>query len=92
MVVTALPRILPFFTFNPDKLPKIVKRFLECIPYTVLGALILPDGFNGIANHPIISTLSLCVAIIISWVKGGLIGPIIGAVVTAILLKLVHLY
>lgn len=92
MIVTAIPRILPFFAFDPNKLPRVIKKFLDFVPYTVLGALILPGGFNGIVDHPLISAISLGSAIIISWFKGGIIGPIIGAVSTAIILKLIGLY
>lgn len=91
-LVTMLPRILPFYAFDTNKIPPFVRKFLGFIPFTVLGALILPGGFNGISGELFISILCLMVAVIISWFKGGIIGPILGAVGTAIILKLIGFY
>lgn len=86
MIVTMLPRIIPFYAFDPDKVPKVLKVFLNNIPYCVLGALILPGGLNGVEGKPIVSILCLLAAGIISWKKGGIILPIAGSVLLAIFL------
>ncbi len=80
MCVTMIPRIVPFFAFKTDDLPPVVQSFLGFIPYTVLGALILPGGFGAIAEKPLLSSVCLAAAIIIAWFKGGIIGPVLGAV------------
>ena len=92
MIVTMIPRILPFYAFDAKKIPPFIRTFLSYIPYTVLGALILPDGLNGITNEPLISAACLIIAIVISWFRGGIITPIAGAVGSAILMKLFGFY
>ena len=86
--VTIIPRVLPFYIFDIDRLPKVVKNFLECIPYTVLGALILPGGLNGITNEPVVSIICLVVAAVVAWFKSGIVFPIMSAVLTAIFFNL----
>jgi branched-subunit amino acid transport protein len=86
--VTIIPRVLPFYMFDINKLPKVVKNFLEYIPYTVLGALILPSGLNGIVNEPIISIVCLVVAAVVACFEGGIVFPIMSAVLTAIFFNL----
>ena len=92
MLVTMLPRIIPFYAFDIKKLPVFIRIILDLIPFTVLGALILPGGLNGISNEIGVSIICLIVAAIISWRKGGIVLPIVGAVFTAIILKLVGGY
>ncbi|MEA1974519.1 MAG: AzlD domain-containing protein [Bacillota bacterium] len=86
--VTIIPRVLPFYIFEIDRLPKVVKNFLECIPYTVLGALIFPGALNGIVNEPVISIICLVVAAVVAWFKGGIVFPIMSAILTAVFLNL----
>lgn len=88
MIVTMLPRILPFYMFDAKKLPAWFQDFLAFIPFAVLGALILPGGLSGLADHPWASLLCLGVAALIAWLHKGIIGPVIGAVGVAVLLQL----
>ncbi|BES64269.1 hypothetical protein SANA_07080 [Gottschalkiaceae bacterium SANA] len=87
MVVTMVPRILPFFLFDTKKIPDWVQDFLSFIPFAVLGALILPGGLSGLSGHPWASSLCLLVAALIAWFHKGIIGPIIGAVGVAVLIQ-----
>ena len=49
-VVTYIPRFLPFQIFSKMNLSKRMMFFLKCIPYSALGALILPDTFRAMSN------------------------------------------
>lgn len=91
MLVTMTPRILPFYMFDAEKLPQKVRTFLSFIPFAVLGALILPGGLTGVSGNVLVSTLCLLVAGAIAWLKGGIILPIIGAVLAAVVMSLVGL-
>lgn len=42
-IVTYLPRMVPLVILQEVKLPNFLKRFLEFVPYAVLGALIFPS-------------------------------------------------
>lgn len=79
-VVTYIPRLVPFLMISDRKLPKSVDTFLTFIPYTALGALIIPGVFTSIPENTLASTLGIGFAIIYSWKKGGIIVPILGAI------------
>ena len=80
VLVTYIPRLIPFYIVSGKALPKKLKRFLEFVPYTALGALLIPGGFTAISGVPLASVLGLSFAFLMSWKKGGLIAPVIGAI------------
>ncbi len=88
MLVTMLPRIIPFYLFDTDKLPPFVKVFLSYVPYTVLGALVLPGSLTALSGNWMIPVVCLGVAWIVGWHKGGLILPVTSAVATAVLIRM----
>ncbi|SMB91071.1 Branched-chain amino acid transport protein [Desulfonispora thiosulfatigenes DSM 11270] len=89
MVVTYIPRLLPFLFLEKIKLPPKVHRVLTFIPYTALGALIIPGIFTATPSMPIASLLGGAFALVYSWNKGGIIIPVIGAILTTFLVLLI---
>jgi branched-subunit amino acid transport protein len=85
MLVTMLPRIIPLYIFKTEKMPAFLRKFLEYIPFAVLGALILPSGLEGIAGEPLLSGFCLVVAGITAWFRPGILQPVMGAVLVAYL-------
>jgi branched-subunit amino acid transport protein len=81
--VTFIPRLMPLVLVRADKLPKRFKLFLSYIPYAVLGALIIPDGFSGIPGSVWISTAVLAVAALVSWYRNSVILTFLISVVVA---------
>ena len=79
MIVTYLPRLIPFLMGNQKELPEKFNKFLSYIPATALGALILPGVFNA---TPIAGIVGILFAIGYSWYKGGIILPVIGAILS----------
>lgn len=79
-VVTYLPRLLPFLVLSGRMLPPAVKRFLAFIPYTALGALIIPGVIKAIPGRPGVSLAGLAVATVFAWRRGGLVLPVVTAV------------
>ena len=75
MVVTYIPRLIPFLALggkkeNPGN--SRVKRFLSYIPYAALGALIFPGGLfavevSSVIFPPVISLLGLLSAAAVSF-------------------------
>jgi branched-subunit amino acid transport protein len=88
MLVTMFPRIIPFYLFDTEKLPPFVRTFLGYVPYTVLGALVLPGSLSALSGSWIIPVICLGAAWIVGWYKGGLILPVTSAVATAVLIKI----
>jgi len=88
-IVTYIPRVIPFFTISNKELPNKLKLFLEFVPYTALGALLMPGVITAIPNQPLISLAGLSFACFYSWKKGGMIIPVVGSITVVFILLLI---
>lgn len=86
MIVTYIPRMIPFAMVSDKKLPSNLKRFLEFIPYTALGALIIPGIFSATPEMPSASLLGICFAFVYGWYKGGIIIPVLGSIMVTFIM------
>lgn len=73
MLVTYIPRLLPMYIIDVEKIPSGLKRFLSFIPYAALGALILPGSISAINGKPEISIISIAAAAVIAWFNSNII-------------------
>lgn len=80
MIVTYIPRVLPFILISGKPLPRKVIVFLEYVPYAALGALILPGAINAIPDNPLAAACGLAFAGLYSYLKGGMIISVIGGI------------
>lgn len=87
--VTYLPRLIPFYLFNPKNINNKVKLFLKTIPFAALGALIFPGVLNAIPGEKIISLIGLGTAIIISWYSKNIILPVMGSIIIVLTILLI---
>ena len=90
MLVTYIPRLLPFVIVSEKKLPTTLGRVLEFIPYTALGALIIPGVFSAIPDMPLVSVLGIGFSFVYAWYKGGIIVPVLGSILVSILMILME--
>ncbi len=86
MIVTYLPRMLPMYFINVEKIPIELKRFLSFIPYAALGALIFPGSINSINGKPEVSVIGITTAAIIAWFSGNIIVTVVLTVAATYLL------
>lgn len=86
MIVTYLPRLTPFVLMGNKEIPEKVEEFLSYIPYAALGALIIPGFAIAIPDHFIASLLGIIVALLLGYYKGGVVLPVIGAIMASMLL------
>ena len=68
-----------------------MEEFLRYIPYTALGALIIPGFLDAIPSHEIVSIVGLIIACILSYVKNGIVIPVLGSIVGCMLLLILGL-
>jgi len=80
MVVTYLPRLLPFIMISDKPLPAKALKFLEYLPYAALGALIIPGAFNAIPNAPLAGGGGLIFAAVYSYKKSGITISVVGGI------------
>lgn len=80
MVATYIPRLIPFYMIQDLRLAPRFKRFLELIPFTALGALILPGLLTSVPGQPLAMTLGIIFAATWAWFKGGIMVPVAGAI------------
>ncbi len=71
--VTYLPRLIPLLSLSERQLPPVVRRFLLYIPYTALGALIIPGAFQAIPDQPLAGVVGILAAFVSAWVNRSLI-------------------
>ncbi len=88
MLVTYIPRLLPFLLVVKNKIPKKMNDFLSYIPYTALGALIIPGVFSATPQMTEASLVGISFAIIYGWYRGGIIIPVFGSVLVTYLMFL----
>ncbi len=81
LAVTFIPRLLPFLLVSERKLPQRLNRFLSFIPYTALGALIIPGVFSATPQMPHASLIGIGFACAFAWLRGGIIIPVLGSVI-----------
>lgn len=89
MLVTYIPRLLPFIIISGQKLPQGIRKFLLFIPPTALGALIIPGVFSAVPGKPLASLVGIGFACIYAWYKGGIIIPVLGSIVAAFFMLLI---
>lgn len=88
MIVTYLPRMLPMYFINVEKIPGGLKRFLSFIPYAALGALILPGSISAVSGKPEVSAIAIAAAAVIAWFNSNIIVTVFLTVAAAYLLLL----
>ena len=79
-IVTFIPRLLPFVLMSKKEINPTLKRFLNYIPYTALGALIIPNVFNALPNHQGAVFGGIITAIVLSWWKDNIILSVLASV------------
>ncbi|TAL31754.1 MAG: AzlD domain-containing protein [Spirochaetes bacterium] len=85
--VTYLPRLLPFYFIDVERIPARLKLFLSFIPYAALGALLLPGGMYAVEGRPLVSALGIAASAAVAWFNGNLILTVIlSAVATSIMI------
>ncbi|WP_371373152.1 AzlD domain-containing protein [Sporomusa aerivorans] len=86
MLVTFVPRLLPWFVLAERPLPPLLRRFLFYIPYTALGALITRGVLDATADMTLITLAGIGVAAACSWYRGGLVSSVAAAIIAVFLL------
>ena len=71
--VTYIPRLVPMYLIDIEKIPGRVKLFLSFIPYAALGALILPGSISAVNGKPLVSALGIASAILIAWFNSNIV-------------------
>lgn len=89
MAVTYIPRLLPFLFVSSSNKAGWFNRFLRYIPYTALGALIIPGVVDSIPQMPIAGVAGISFAFIYSWFRKNVIVSVLGSVLVAYLVILV---
>ncbi len=72
-LVTYLPRMIPMYLVDVERIPGKLRLFLSFIPYAALGALILPGSISAVSGRPAVSALGIASAVIIAWFNSNII-------------------
>ena len=78
--VTYIPRLLPLILKGNREPPQWMKRTLQLLPFTAIGALVVPDGFTVIDGNILIASIGLAVAGVVTWLTRQPFVAVIAAV------------
>ncbi|MFW6180718.1 MAG: AzlD domain-containing protein [Spirochaetota bacterium] len=87
-LVTFMPRFLPLYVLQDVSMPPAARRFLICIPYAALGALIVPGVWDAVPGSPLAALAGMGIAVTVAWLRGGLMPAVLGAVGCSLLVLL----
>lgn len=79
-LVTFLPRFLPFKLLENIKFSKRVSLILKCIPFSAIGALILPDVINAVPENLLASSVGGISAVLFSFFFKNYLYVVIGSI------------
>lgn len=85
--VTMIPRIIPFFWLKADKLSPGVQGFFKCLPAAMLTALVVPSVMTA-SGSPQLSLAGAAAAVLLSLLRVGPTGTVIGSVGLIYLLQI----
>lgn len=91
MVVTFLPRGIPYLLVGRKRLRPSTRRFFTFLPVCALGALLVPGAWNAIPGRPISAIAGTVAAAIAAYFKGGLIISVLVGVGTSYLALAINL-
>lgn len=84
-IVTYIPRLLPFHIFSKMNLNKRMTLFLKCIPYSALGALILPDVLKAVEGERTASILGAITAVVLTYIFKNMVVTVVGSIIVVYL-------
>lgn len=85
-IVTYIPRAIPLITLSERSLPPILRRFLLYIPYTALGALIIPGVVKSTPDMPSAALVGIGAGAVCAWFKPGMILPVLVSIAATFLM------
>lgn len=78
--VNYILRVVPFFISAGGNMPPYLKRFLDYMPVTALGALIFPGVITSFPQHPEAGIAGVAAAAVAAWFSRGLILPVFASI------------
>jgi branched-subunit amino acid transport protein len=86
-VVTYLPRLIPALFLDRFSFPAWFERWLKCIPYAALGALIFPGVLLVYGEQPFVGLAGGVVALILSVLELHIILVMTGSILAVYILQ-----
>lgn len=87
--VTYIPRLLPLVLRGNSEPPEWMKRTLQLLPFTAIGALVIPDGFVSIGGNVPVAAIGLAAAAGVTWLTRQPFLAVIAAVMAVAAAQLV---
>jgi len=85
VVVTYIPRLLPFVALDARRFPPVLKRFLSYVPYAALGALIVPAAFVSVDGNIVASSAAAVTAAVVAALSRNVAVTLLASVGVAVL-------
>lgn len=89
MAVTYVPRLLPLVLRGRASPPAWVQRTLRLLPFTAIGALLIPNGLTAVDGNILLSAIGLLVAAVATWLARQPFVAVVAAVLAVAAARLV---
>ena len=87
--VTYVPRLLPLIVKSEREPPEWMKRTLQLLPFTAIGALLVPDAFTAVGGNVPAAAVGLAVAAVVTWLTRQPFLAVIAAVLAVAAAQLI---
>lgn len=90
IAVTVVPRVLPQWAWREGAGGRRVQTALGLLPFAVLGALLVPGIFTGMAHTPLSATLAGgAVAVWLAWREVNVVLVVLAAIVVHLVISII---
>lgn len=83
-IVTYIPRMLPLVLLKNVKLPPMAVRFMKCIPYAALAALIFPGVFESTGANREAAVAGTVISVLLAYFELNLLIVVLGGILGAL--------
>jgi len=88
VAVTYIPRLLPFVLRREGDPPNWMKRTIQLLPYTAIGALLIPDVFSSVRGGIPAAVAGVVAAALLTWSTRQPFVAVLGSVAVVALVQM----
>lgn len=86
MLVTFIPRVLPFYLYEKLRIPPWVERPLAMLPCVAIGVFLCPGGIRLYPETPYVAPVALVMSAVVTWLSDSVPLGVLSSVMMAFVL------
>lgn len=85
MIVTYIPRVLPYYLFEKLTMPTWIEKPLKILPCVAIGVFLFPGGVCLYPDTPFVAPLGLAASVAVTWISDNIPLGVFSAVASVFL-------